>query len=203
MFRDVRWLSSRRQQFVALSAEQMAFYEDVGEVRPKLLQCLPFNQTNELDHLQCFDLSPLSDEALALGYANGRVVVTKVAAEPDISSLDDTVETMEFVCDMPKPVAFLNFSSVTDTYLAACLEGGRSQDYTICVFDISNPKLHVFSVNCNERVMDLTWLRNDPSILCLGCSRSMKFFDIREGARPVCSVSVSNQVRSISAGDVH
>ncbi|KAK6110047.1 hypothetical protein QQG55_38385 [Brugia pahangi] len=215
MFRDVRWLSSRRQQFVALSAEQIAFYEDVGEVRPKLLQCLPFNQTSELDHLQCFDLSPLSDEALALGYANGRVVVTNVAAEPDISTspfahkldhfsnLDDTMETMEFVCDMPKPVAFLNFSSVTYTYLAACLEGGRSQDYTICVFDISNPKLHVFSVNCNERVMDLTWLRNDPSILCLACSRSMKFFDIREGARPVYSVSVSNQVRSISAGDVH
>lgn len=45
--------------------------------------------------------------------------------------------------------------------------------------------------------------RNDPSMLCLGCSRSIKFFDIREGARPVCSVPVSNQVRSISAGDVH
>ncbi|VDO17690.1 unnamed protein product, partial [Brugia timori] len=109
MFRDVRWLSSRRQQFVALSAEQIAFYEDVGEVRPKLLQgrgngelkqdritcSLHYFGTADYkllikewsifqDHLQCFDLSPLSDEALALGYANGRVVVTKVAAEPDI-----------------------------------------------------------------------------------------------------------------------
>ncbi|EFO20673.2 hypothetical protein LOAG_07817 [Loa loa] len=200
MFRDIRWLSSRRQQFIALSTEQMAFYEDVGEVRPKLLQCLPFNQTNELEHLQCFDLSPLSDEALALGYANGKVVITKVAAEPDINNLNDTVE---LVSDVVKSVAFLNFSPITDTYLAACLEGGRSQDYTVCVCDISIPKLHVFCVNCNERVMDLTWLRNDPSMLCLGCSRSMKFFDIREGARPIYSIPVSNQVRSVTAGDVH
>ncbi|CAG9537360.1 unnamed protein product [Cercopithifilaria johnstoni] len=200
MFRDIRWLSSRRQQFIALSTEQMAFYEDVGEVRPKLLRCLPFNQANELGYLQCFDLSPLSDEALALGYENGKVVITKVAAEPDIRNLIDTVE---LVCDFPKSITFLNFSSVTDAYLAACLEGGRSQDYTVCVYDISSPKSHIFYVNCNERVMDLTWLRNDPSMLCLGCSRSIKFFDIRECARPVCSVPVSNQVRSISAGDVH
>uniref|UniRef100_A0A8R1TU61 Zinc_ribbon_16 domain-containing protein n=1 Tax=Onchocerca volvulus TaxID=6282 RepID=A0A8R1TU61_ONCVO len=200
MFRDIRWLNSRQRQFVALSAEQMAFYEDVDEVRPKLLHCLPFNQTSELEHLQCFDLSPLSDEALALGYANGKVVITKVAAEPDIRNLNDIVE---LVCDVPKPVTSLNFSSITETYLAACFEGGRSQDYTVCVYDISSPKLHVFCVNCNERVMDFTWLRSDPSILCLGCSRSIKFFDIREGTRPVCSVPVSNQVRSISAGDVH
>lgn len=33
--------------------------------------------------MNCFDLSPLSDEALALGYANGKVLVTKIAAEPD------------------------------------------------------------------------------------------------------------------------
>ncbi|OZC08413.1 hypothetical protein X798_04613 [Onchocerca flexuosa] len=200
MFRDIRWLNSRQRQFIALSTEQMAFYEDVDEVRPKLLHCLPFNQTNELEHLQCFDLSPLSDEALALGYANGKVVITKVAAEPDIRNLNDIVE---LVCDVPKPVTSLNFSSITDTYLAACFEGGRSQDYTVCVYDISSPKLHVFCVNCNERIMDFTWLRDDPSILCLGCSRSIKFFDIREGTRPVCSVPVSNQVRSISAGSVH
>lgn len=48
IFRDIRWLSSRRQQFIALSTEQIAFYEDIGEVRPKLLGCLPFNRTNEL-----------------------------------------------------------------------------------------------------------------------------------------------------------
>uniref|UniRef100_A0A915PK25 GATOR complex protein MIO zinc-ribbon like domain-containing protein n=1 Tax=Setaria digitata TaxID=48799 RepID=A0A915PK25_9BILA len=200
MFRDIRWLKSCRQQFIALSAEQMAFYEDVGEVRPKLLQCLPFNQTSELERLQCFDLSPLSDEALALGYVNGKIVITKAAAEPDIRNLNNAVE---LVCDLAKPVNFLNFSSVTDAYLAACLEGGRSQDYSVCVYDISNPKLHVFCVNCNERVMDLTWLTHDPSMLCLGCSRSIKFFDIREGSRPVCSVAVSNQVRSISASDAH
>ncbi|KAL3981821.1 hypothetical protein ACH3XW_44655 [Acanthocheilonema viteae] len=201
MFRDIRWLSSRPQQFIALSTEQMAFYEDVGEVRPKLLRCLPFNEASELGHLQCFDLSPLSDQALALGYENGKVMITNVAAEPDIRNLNDTVE---LVCDFPKSVIFLNFSSVADAYLAACLEGGRSQDYAVSVYDISNPKTHIFCVNCNERVIDLTWIRNDPSVLCLGCSRSIRFFDIREGgARPVCSVPVSNQVRSISAGDVH
>ncbi|VDK71922.1 unnamed protein product [Litomosoides sigmodontis] len=261
IFRDIRWLSSPRQQFIALSTEQIAFYEDIGEVRPKLLGCLPLNRTNELfvvhlrfkrcihveqlaflvvpqtfalnqfvfkvlygladapelecmGNLQCFDLSPLSDEALALGYENSKVVITKVAAEPDVSihhsifahklghlrNLDDT---LELVCDLPKSVTSLSFSSVTDAYLAACLEGGRSQDYTVCVYDISAPKMHVFCANCNERVMDFTWLKNDPSMLCLGCSRSMKFFDIREGPRPICSVPVSNQVRSISAGDVH
>lgn len=30
---------------------------------------------------------------------------------------------MELVCDFSKPVTFLNFSPVTDAYLAACLEG--------------------------------------------------------------------------------
>lgn len=37
-----------------------------------------------------------------------------------LRNLDDT---LELVCDFPKLVTSLSFSSVTDAYLAACLEG--------------------------------------------------------------------------------
>ncbi|VDN07310.1 unnamed protein product [Thelazia callipaeda] len=200
MFRDIRWLSNHRRQFVAISIEQIALYEDVDKCRPKLLHCLPFNQNSEEERLQSFDLSPLSDEALALGYANGKVVLSKVAAEPVMKNLNYTVELAR---DVRRAVTFLNFSPIMNVHLAACFERGRSQDYTVCVYDVSNPKLHVFCVNCSEDVTDQTWLKDSSSMLCLGCSRSIKFFDLREGSRPVCSFSVSNQVRSISAGDVH
>ncbi|VDN41985.1 unnamed protein product [Gongylonema pulchrum] len=45
--------------------------------------------------------------------------------------------------------------------------------------------------------------RNDGKLLCLGCSRSLKFFDLRESVRPVCSLPMPNLVRSVSAADRH
>ncbi|VDN42422.1 unnamed protein product [Gongylonema pulchrum] len=116
------------------------------------------NGSSFQDVLRSFDLSALNDGALALGYISGKVRLSKAVADPDIKHLKNSAE---LISDIPKPVIFLNYSPVTEEHLAACFEGGRSQDYTACVYDINRPKPRVFCWNSAESVADSTWFKYD------------------------------------------
>ncbi|VDK43751.1 unnamed protein product [Anisakis simplex] len=85
---DVRWLKDYPNRFIYLTPDCFNLCQVDDDFKTKVLADFPVcvNQRMEQDRLRCFSLSPVSDGLLALGYAYGRVLVTEVAIDPDISA---------------------------------------------------------------------------------------------------------------------
>ncbi|VDM24954.1 unnamed protein product [Toxocara canis] len=198
---DVRWLKDYPDRFICLSPDYFALFQVEDDCKTKLLADFPIcvNQRSEQDRLRCFSLSPISDDLLALGYAYGKVLVTRAPVDPDIRTLKNA---LELSCEVARPVIYLDFNPTSQLHLAACFEGARAADFTVCVFELNRPKLHMFHLNSPERVIATTWFADDWSLIGMGGRRTLKLYDIREGTRPLFTTSVPSPVRAIRADNV-
>uniref|UniRef100_A0A915AXG3 WD repeat protein mio zinc-ribbon like domain-containing protein n=1 Tax=Parascaris univalens TaxID=6257 RepID=A0A915AXG3_PARUN len=198
---DVRWLKDHPNRFICLSPDYFALFQVEEDFKTKLLADFPLclSQHNEQDRLRCFSLSPISDDLLALGYAYGKVLVTRAAVDPDIRALKNA---LELPCEVARPVVHLDFNPTSQLHLAACFDGARATDFTVCVFELNRPKLHMFHLNSPERVKATTWFADDWSLIGMGGRRTLKLYDIREGTRPLLTTFVASPIRAIRADNV-
>ncbi|VDN57104.1 unnamed protein product [Dracunculus medinensis] len=198
MNRNVRWLHGEGDRFFVISAERFGVFSAESDFSPKLVDEIPLNNQSksDQDRLRCFDLSILNNDNLALGYQNGKILVSKLAIDPDIRTLKNS---LELNVDVSKPVSFLRFSPIASNYLAACFEGGRTVDYSLFIYDLNRIQFHPFRLNTADRINCSTWFSDDLNMLVVGCNRTLKLFDIREGTHQTYTKSMSSCIRALSS----
>ncbi|XP_074659239.1 uncharacterized protein LOC141911993 [Tubulanus polymorphus] len=167
-------------------------------------------------YMKCISWCPRRnpDHLIAVGQANGRVVLTSFGKGTGNSDPDDLIGK-EFVPRHQRPCHALSWNPIDTNLLAEVLEKHKA-DNSIIIWDVNSSPASRHMMTPDRRHLDdssitrsfielgpaestysLCWFQHEPKTLVAGMNKYLKIFDLRDISRPQ-NMTVNKAVYCVS-----